>query len=786
MHLVTKSFSLSSISPSTRVKKFAVLVIAVAFFAPQPRVLSQNNPLNGFADVGEVITSMFPGGFVTSNHLDVFTSPSGSGPSKSIMTTPDRVTAADKIAPNEIMTVTVNRDVNDIKTSGSGNDQTVTSTEHRGHIGGYESEGVRRVSHRKRKNSEGNEAGRLHSNSSLLKTAANAVDALYAVSSTTLYVSRDSGTTWIVDTAGLGTAYAWDIDVDTSGFVYAATTNGLFIQNPDTNAWHQVTTLTQATNLYRVFVDRKNRILVGGNGSGVYLSTNSGATWSVDTTAIGNQSASFFADDAFGNLYVVTNYPISNFFYHIYKSSGGTAAWQEIDGPIESIAINNIAINALLGDSALVAGTSFGLFVSTDQGTSWVQNNNGIATENFTGFLQSPTGKWFTGTGLGLYSKNQSDTSWTKSYPLSGFNGQVSFAGDRLGNFYVSTVHTIAGGPIEYKSTDNGSSWNPDTTGVSLLRTGVFFVDEAGGQHLGTSQWGSSYPTLLYTKPLGGSWMLDTSGFTSTVYSFSYSISSNRHGYLYLTGSYFNGYGGAQVNARVMRRPISGGVWVPDTNGLGASVNYLSNLGPDKDGNMMGIAGSSLYKLSNGTWGTVSLPSRAADNFYYINNYSADSSGAIFASFSNFSGGGGIYFTTDGGTSWTYAGLDSLTVNQLISYGDSTYVSTTDGLYILTRNSIGTAVRASITTPAVFALEQNYPNPFNPTTNVRFTIGSPQYVTLKIYDVLGREVTTLVHEKLSVGNYTVPWNASNNSSGVYFYRLKTGNFVETKKMVLMK
>jgi len=793
MRHVTKRLPLSSErvasthSTSARAVKYAILVIAEAFFSAQPLALGQNNPLAGFAGMGEVITNLFPGGYITSNNLGVFTSPSGNGPSKPILTTPARIAAVDKIAPNEIMTVTVNRDVYDVKVSGSGKDQTVTSEEHRGRIGGPGSEGVRRVSHRRRKNSESGEADKLNSvsprwsnSSSLSKSAANAGDALYAVSSSTLYVSRDSGSTWQVDTAGLGTAYAWDIDVDTSGFAYAATTDGLFIQNPDTGAWHPVTAFTQSKNLYRVFVDRKNRILVGGNGEGVYLSTDNGTSWSVDTSGIGNQSANLFADDAFGNLYVVTFYPPM----HIYKSSGGTSSWQVIDGPINSIALNNTDINALLGDSVLIAGTSFGLFVSTDQGNTWTMNNNGIAAEFFSGFLKSTTGKWITGTSLGIFSKNPSDTSWMKSYPVSGYNRPVSFAGDGLGGIYAISSHTIAGGPIVFKSTDNGASWNPDTAGISLVRTGVFFVDESGGQHVGTSQWGSSYPSLFFTKSVGGSWTLDTAGFKSTNYSFSYSIASDKHGYLYVTGSYSNG--SAKVNARVMRRPIGGGVWVPDTNGLGASVNYLSNLGPDKNGNMMGIAGSSLYRLSNGTWGTVPLPSRAADNFYYIDNFSVDSSGAIFASFSNYSGGGGIYFTTDGGTSWTYAGLDSLTVTQLISYGDTTYVSTTNGLYIVTRNSVGTGVRASTALPEVFTLDQNYPNPFNPTTSIRFTIGNAQFVSLKIYDVLGREVSTLINGKLNPGSYTLPWNASNFSSGVYFYRLKTGNFVETKKMVLMK
>ena len=85
-----------------------------------------------------------------------------------------------------------------------------------------------------------------------------------------------------------------------------------------------------------------------------------------------------------------------------------------------------------------------------------------------------------------------------------------------------------------------------------------------------------------------------------------------------------------------------------------------------------------------------------------------------------------------------------------------------------------------------FILEQNYPNPFNPTTNFRFTIAHSEFVSLKVFDLLGREVTTIVNEPLSPGVYLRQWNASNLSSGIYFYRLQAGSFTETKKLVLLR
>ncbi len=91
-----------------------------------------------------------------------------------------------------------------------------------------------------------------------------------------------------------------------------------------------------------------------------------------------------------------------------------------------------------------------------------------------------------------------------------------------------------------------------------------------------------------------------------------------------------------------------------------------------------------------------------------------------------------------------------------------------------------------ITNPNEFYLAQNYPNPFNPSTSIKYAIGNKQFVTLKVYDVLGNEVATLTNEEKSAGIYSVTFDASKLASGIYFYTLRAGNFVETKKLILMK
>ena len=85
-----------------------------------------------------------------------------------------------------------------------------------------------------------------------------------------------------------------------------------------------------------------------------------------------------------------------------------------------------------------------------------------------------------------------------------------------------------------------------------------------------------------------------------------------------------------------------------------------------------------------------------------------------------------------------------------------------------------------------YQLSQNYPNPFNPKTIIKYQIPELSFVTLKVYDVLGNEIAILLNEEKPIGTYELTWYADNLPSGIYFYRLQAGSFVETKKMVLIK
>jgi hypothetical protein len=88
--------------------------------------------------------------------------------------------------------------------------------------------------------------------------------------------------------------------------------------------------------------------------------------------------------------------------------------------------------------------------------------------------------------------------------------------------------------------------------------------------------------------------------------------------------------------------------------------------------------------------------------------------------------------------------------------------------------------------PDIYSLSQNYPNPFNPSTTIKYSVPQSSFVKIKVYNTIGQEIAELVNQELQIGNYEVTFDARNLPSGIYFYRIEAGNFVETKKMILLK
>ncbi len=160
----------------------------------------------------------------------------------------------------------------------------------------------------------------------------------------------------------------------------------------------------------------------------------------------------------------------------------------------------------------------------------------------------------------------------------------------------------------------------------------------------------------------------------------------------------------------------------------------------------------------------------------------------------------GVFYLKNGDSTWVQIyipGLrDSTIISALAVFNDTLYVGT-GSIFGMTSKCSGllevplgvvipVGVKSPVEQPLKFVLSQNYPNPFNPTTAISYRLPAVSFVILKVYDVLGREVASLVNERKMPGTYTVQFDGSRLASGVYFYRLHAGNFTQTQKMLLVK
>uniref|UniRef100_A0A832LN34 T9SS type A sorting domain-containing protein n=1 Tax=Ignavibacterium album TaxID=591197 RepID=A0A832LN34_9BACT len=247
----------------------------------------------------------------------------------------------------------------------------------------------------------------------------------------------------------------------------------------------------------------------------------------------------------------------------------------------------------------------------------------------------------------------------------------------------------------------------------------------------------------------------------------------------------------------VLRSTNNGTNWTGSEVASGAGVRFLRQVGLK----WFAATSNGIYISSNFgvSW---SLGGLQGHNVNFIAIKSSADTLTLFASTND----AGVFFTTDNGNNWLPSnnGLPTLNITGLRSTGTYLYAGTNgDGLWRIRINDLITNVDEETNTevPSEFYLSQNYPNPFNPSTKIKFTIPSAPLslgeglgVRLKVYDVLGNEVATLVDEYKSAGNYEIVFNVAQSASadrpelasGIYFYRLSSGNYSITKKMVLIR
>ena len=149
----------------------------------------------------------------------------------------------------------------------------------------------------------------------------------------------------------------------------------------------------------------------------------------------------------------------------------------------------------------------------------------------------------------------------------------------------------------------------------------------------------------------------------------------------------------------------------------------------------------------------------------------------------------GVYLSENRGGDWREInqGLpDSITVKAILIKDGFVFVGTEQGIWRCLKSDITEVENILPEVPGKYFLYQNYPNPFNPVTTIEFYLPKSDFVTLKVFDSLGKEVAEFINESKSSGYHKIQFDASDLSSGIYFYQIQCGNFIETKKFILLK
>jgi photosystem II stability/assembly factor-like uncharacterized protein len=390
------------------------------------------------------------------------------------------------------------------------------------------------------------------------------------------------------------------------------------------------------------------------------------------------------------------------------------------------------------------------MFFTVASNAQWVQQISGTTQPLFSVcFVNDQTGF---AAGNSLIKTTNGGTNWNAQF------GGI----DNLYTVYFSSINTgwVAGGLGQiYKTTNTGLNWLNISLSTSNIFRSAYFVNDQTGWLAGNQ--------ISKTTNGGANW---------TQQNFGIALFNSVH-FADINTGWITGDMG-----QVYRTTNSGLNWVQQQSNTGTNLNSIYFIS-STTGFMAGTD-SRVYKTTNG-----------GNNWSVLYNQGLCGLNAI--RFINESTGwvcgceGSINKTTNGGLNWTQQSLASTTYLYSMSFvsaltgwavgaGGRILKTTTGGITGIQPNSNEI--------PLQFSLSQNYPNPFNPTTKIRFDISgsSATQTLLSVYDMLGREVATLVNEKLKPGTYEVDWNASDYPSGVYFYKLISGKFSQTKKMILMK
>jgi len=364
---------------------------------------------------------------------------------------------------------------------------------------------------------------------------------------------------------------------------------------------------------------------------------------------------------------------------------------------------------------------------------------------------------------------------WVKRYngPGNIYDVPSSIATDDSGNVYVTGESIGAGTNYDFATIKYNHSgierWvqRYHNNGTSNERASSLYVDEQRNVYVtGSSDGdgtGADYVTVLYNSHGQEQWLKKYNGPGNNA-DIPNSIIADGVGNVFVTGFSADTLGGQLDVDYATVKYNSAGMeqWIRRYDGTADSTDYAYSIAADTAGNVY-VTGESSGNGTGADYATIKYNSAGQEQ--WIKRYNGPGNGVDQSWDIAIDAGGNVYVTG-------------------ASVGNGTESDFTTIKYSQSSTAIKNNPEISIDD---FELSQNYPNPFNPTTTIQYAIGGRQFVSLKVYDILGREVATLVNEEKPAGEYAVEFDGSSLSSGIYVYQLKAGeNFTQTRKSILMR
>jgi uncharacterized protein (TIGR02145 family) len=445
------------------------------------------------------------------------------------------------------------------------------------------------------------------------------------------------------------------------------------------------------------------------------------------------------------NWYVVNTGKLCPKGWHVPNDTDWTALTTYLDG-------------ASIAKSLQEIGTTHWLYSGGNNSSGFTAIGSGSRDYGNFDFLYFRQGAFW-------WCSNMSSTSnaWSRDI-LDSFDKMDRYTKPKVAGFSVRCVMNTAADSVNVVQKKDTIVFNPNLTyGTVTDKEGNVYKTIAIGtqvwmaENLRTTHYNDGTPIFYETED--SKWKYKN----SEAYCW-YNDDSAAYNPTY--GALYNWYA---VNTGKLCPP---GWHVPSDSEWSTLTNYLGG---------ESIAGGKLKEIDTKHWLTPNTAADDSSGFAALPGGSCSVDGAFIEA------GNTCYLWSSSEHNSTQAWGRNMYSGQSYVYRYAEYAKNS-GFSVRCVSNIAVSVKETLSKelPEAFVLFQNYPNPFNPTTSISFTLPSKSFISLEVFDLLGREVATLVNEQKPAGTYTQKWNAANVSSGIYFYRLQAGNYIQTKKLLVLK